>query len=32
MPEELTRVVVLNKLLSRHGSPLSDDDVTQLAR
>ena len=32
MPEELTRIVVLNKLLSRHGSPLSDEDVTQLAR
>jgi len=32
MPEEVTRIVVLNKLLSKHGNPLSDDDVAQLAR
>ena len=32
MPEEITRIVVLNKLLSKHGNPLSNDDVAQLAR
>ena len=32
MPEEITRIVVLNKLLSKHGNPLSDEDVAELAR
>ena len=32
MPQEITRVVVLNKLLAKHGNPLTEDDIAQLAR
>jgi len=32
MPDEETRIVVLNKLLSKHGRPLSFQEIDELAR